>query len=318
MPQLYFMPDDRQVETNPATSILEASLGAGLPHTNVCGGNARCSTCRVVILEGLKFCGARNAKEQALAAQLGFNSTIRLACQTSITGDVKVRRLVLDDDDVELTNQIEAGAAFGSVGQEMRVALLFADIRGFTSLAETLLPYDVIHVLNRYFHHMDLVITRHGGYIDNYMGDGLLAVFGVEHRRKATLHAVKAGIEMLEAVEKLNPYIEALHGVGLQMGIGIHYGDVVAGSFGPSDRKRDTVIGDAVNLASRIEAANKQVGTRLLISESAYEQVKTRVRLRQQVRLGLRGKSGEYALYEVNALDPPIKASSRRRDRAPG
>ena len=89
----------------------------------------------------------RNANEQKQAAALGFGPTIRLACQTTVTGDVKLRRLVLDDQDVELTSQVRAEARPGSVGTEMQVALLVADLRGFTRFAETLLPYDVIHVL---------------------------------------------------------------------------------------------------------------------------------------------------------------------------
>ena len=302
MPRLHMLPDEVQIQAQPTASILDASLDAGIPLTRVCGGNARCSTCRVVVLEGLSSCAPRNAAEQKLAAALGFGPTIRLACQTTVTGDVKLRRLVLDDQDVELTSQLRDGARYGSVGAEMQVALLVADIRGFTSFAENLLPYDVIHVLNRYFHQMERVIESNGGYIDNYTGDGLLAVFGAANPRGATLQAVKAGIEMLEAVEMLSPYLQPLYGRGLQIGVGVHYGEVVVGSFGPSDRRRDTVIGDAVNVASRIEGANKELGTSLLISGTVYRQVKDHIRLGQKARMRLRGQSGEHDLYEVCAL----------------
>ena len=149
---------------------------------------------------------------------------------------------------------------------------------------------------------MDRVIGSNGGYIDNYTGDGLLAVFGAANSRKAPLRAVTAGIEMLEAVERLGPYLQPLYGRSLQIGVGVHYGEVVVGSFGPSDRRRDTVIGDAVNVASRIEGANKEVGTSLLISGTVYRQVKDHIRLGQKARIRLRGKSGEHDLYEVCAL----------------
>lgn len=85
----------------------------------------------------------------------------------------------MDEADIKLIAQPREGQAFGAVGEEKRATILFADIRGFTTFAEKQLPYDVIHVLNRYFDAMRQVIERHGGYIDNYMGDGLLALFGV-------------------------------------------------------------------------------------------------------------------------------------------
>ena len=308
MPHVYFLPDEREVETDATTTILDASLHAGIPHTHVCGGNARCSTCRVVILDGLEFCNPRNAKEQALAERLHFDPSIRLACQTTITGRVKLRRLVLDERDAELTNQL-AESSSGAVGEEKRAILLFADIRGFTSFAEPLLPYDVIHVLNRYFHQMNQVIRSKGGVIENYMGDGLFAIFEAAHPGEAALRAVAAGLEMLEAMTMLiNPYLESLHMRRLDIGIGIHIGEVVMGTIGASISQRRMVIGDAVNFASRIEEANKQTGTRLLISEDKYEQVKRHISVGQRPRIEIRGKSGEHTLYEVTGMNEGLRS----------
>ena len=305
MPRISYLPDNKDVETDTETSILHTSLQAGIPHTHVCGGNARCSTCRVVILEGLEFCCPRNEKEEALAGSLHFDPTIRLACQTIITGDVKLRRLVLDDQDIEVTSQLGRGSIPSTVGQEKQIAILFADIRGFTSFAESLLPYDVIHVLNRYFDQMGRVISLHGGYIDNYMGDGLLALFGVDDAVEASLRAVCAGVEMLGAMDGLNAYLGNLCGKRIRIGVGVHFGEVVIGSIGTSDRRRETVIGDAVNFASRIEAANKEVGTELLISEDVYMQVRDQVRVGKQAKITVRGKSGEHTIYEVvGSLEP--------------
>src|SRR5262245_23331895 len=104
------LPDEQSLNIQSAETILQASLRGGIPHTNVCGGHARCSTCRVLILEGLEHCAPRNAREQALATRLGFDSSIRLACQATITGDVTLRRLVLDDEDVAVTSQCGGGS----------------------------------------------------------------------------------------------------------------------------------------------------------------------------------------------------------------
>ncbi len=302
MPNVFYVLERQTVAAGPAETILQASLRAGILHAHACGGNARCSTCRVAIVEGLEYCVERNAGEQTLAERLHFSPDIRLACQTTISDDVKLRRLVIDDQDVQLTDQRSVGAAPTSVGEEKRLAVLFSDIRGFTPFAEALPPYDVVHVLNRYFNDMGVVINRNGGQIDNYMGDGLMALFGMENESGAALQAVKAGLEMFAATENLKPYLEAIYARSFQIGVGIHYGEVVVGAIGAQSLKRVTAIGDAVNLASRIEAANKQAETRLLISEETYNEVRDQVVVGKAIKAALPGKKGEYALYEVIGL----------------
>lgn len=298
MPEICYRTDEKKVEVGSDETILDASLHAEIPHAHACGGNARCSTCRVLIIDGVEHCAPRNDKEQLLAERLHFSPEVRLACQTTITDDVELRRLVLDAEDMELI-QMKASAAAASVGEEKEIAILFADIRGFTSFAETLLPYDVVHALNRYFNRAGKVINRNGGFIDNYMGDGLMALFGCEDPTGAALRAVRAGLELLEEVEKLRPYFEANYSKRLRIGVGVHFGCAVVGAIGAASTKRVTAIGDAVNLASRIESANKQAGTEFLISEDTYAQVKDRVRVGKQARVTIAGKSGEYTLYEV-------------------
>jgi adenylate cyclase len=301
MHNLFYVIEDREVASESNETILNVSLRSGIPHAHACGGNARCSTCRVLIVEGVERCAPRNEKEHALAGRLHFTPEVRLACQTTINGDVKLRRLVLDQEDLELTNQLSGTHALRVAGEEKKLAVLFSDIRGFTPFAEALPAYDVVHILNRYFNQMGREIRRFGGCIDNYAGDGLMALFGMEDPTGAPLQAVKAGLGMLEAMERFTPYLQSIYSKSFQIGIGIHYGEVVVGEIGAEDMKRVTAIGDAVNLASRIEAANKQTGTRLLISEETYSEVRDRVDIGRIVRISLPGKSGEYALYEVTA-----------------
>ncbi len=310
MPQIHYLPDDRAIEIDDDDIILEASLRAGIPHTHACGGSARCSTCRVLIVEGLEFCSPRNSAEEELAKKLRLEPEIRLACQTQVAGGkVILRRLAIDSEDLESFNDEMAGNLISApVGQEKKIAILFADIRGFTAFAESLLPYDVIYVLNRYFQKMGYVINRNGGMINNYMGDGFMALFGLENSDKAAEQAVRAGVEMLEELDKLNPYFETLYRHRLRIGIGIHCGLVVVGNLGESKNQTLTAIGDAVNFASRIEAANKQVGTSLLISQETYEEVKELALVDRCVSVQIPGKSGEYPLYEVVGMPPlPIQ-----------
>ena len=203
---------------------------------------------------------------------LQFKPMIRLACQTRVTGNTTVRRLVLDDEDEELAVGSMAEEFGEAAGEERQVAILFVDIRGFTSFAEKLLPYDVIHALNRYYYRMGRIIHLHGGVVDNYIGDGILSVFGLEETGRVVSRALQSGLEMLQAVEDMRSYFEAIHGRSFDLGIGLHYGTVIVGSVGWGAYKRRTIVGDAVNFASRVEAANKNVGTSFLISEDAYEQ----------------------------------------------
>ena len=300
MSRITYLPDEKEVDAIAGETILQTSLRVGIQHAHACGGHARCSTCRVLILENVEHCAPRNELEEEFAERLHFGPEIRLACQTMINGDIKLRRLALDDVDVELISRLSAGATPMAVGEEKYLAILFSDIRGFTAISEALPPYDVIYMLNRYFQQMDTIISRHSGYIDNYMGDGIMALFGLFEPEGAALQAIRAGLEMLEAVENLQPYLESIYGRGFAIGVGVHYGEVVVGGIGAPHLRKVTAIGDAVNFASRIESANKKVGTKFLISKDTYEQAPAQIRVgREWSDIEVPGKSGEHTLYEV-------------------
>jgi adenylate cyclase len=299
MANIFYFPDEKSVEVAQGENILDASCRGDIPLTQVCGGVGRCSTCRVLILEGLENCSERSSEEKVMAEKLSFPPNIRLACQTKINGDVRLRKLVLDEEDAILTNHLNTKRP-SSIGEEKEIAILFSDIRGFTTFSEKMAAYDVIHILNRYFYKMGQIISEHSGYIDNYMGDGLLALFGVQNPQDATLNAVNTGLKMLEAVNDLNNYLEPLYNWRMNIGIGIHYGNVVIGTIGNNNNKREMVIGDSVNFASRIEGSNKALGTNLLISEKAYGQVKEKVTLKKEYTVAIRGKTGDYLLYEID------------------
>ena len=293
-------PNGRTIAASDGTTILDAAMDAGEPFAHACGGQGRCSTCRVLITDGLDKCSPRTTAESSIGETLGFSPELRLACQTAVSGEVGARRLVLDDHDIELTSLVIQGASAGKIGVEKHIAILFTDVRDFTALSESLLPYDVIHLLNRYFRLMDDVVSRHGGRIDNIMGDGFLALFEGDAPAAAARSATTAGLEMLEVVDReLRPYLEDLFGVGFEIGVGVHYGLVVAGTVGGKGTRRSTVIGDAVNFASRVEASNKAAGTRLLISEDVYNLIEEGLTIGKVETMAIRGKAGTHRLYEV-------------------
>jgi adenylate cyclase len=304
--RISFLPDSSDVEAAPGETILQAAMRAGIKLTHACGSNARCSTCRTAVLDGLENCAPRTDAEREIASHLQFKPMIRLACQTQVNGSMTVRRLVLDDEDEQLAAESIADQSVEAAGEERHLAILFADIRGFTPFAERLLPYDVIHALNRYYHRMGRIVHSHGGVVDNYMGDGMLSVFGLEETERVVSRALQSGLEMLQAVEAMKPYFEAIHGRSFDIGIGLHYGAVVVGSIGWGVYKRRTIVGDAVNFASRVEAANKNAGTNFLISDDAYQRAGHEVEVNQCPPWEIRGKTGVYQLYEVVGAKPPF------------
>ena len=302
MGSVHIGPDDKQIIMRGSESILAASLREGIPHAYACGGRARCSICRISVEEGLEFCSPRSKGERIVAERLNFSPETRLACQTRTTGNVKVRRLVVDDDDIQFTRGIAAGPRPASIGEEKKLAILFADVRGFTALSERMSPYDVVYFLNRYFNLTSKVIESFGGYVDNYMGDGLMALFGHDYAPDAAFRAVSAALTMLQEVKTRSRHFEQLYGVSVRIGIGIHQGNVVVGMIGAGDRRRMTVIGDAVNFASRIEAANKKYGTELLISNEVHRCIVDRITVGRQIDAVIEGKTGQHVLHEVKGL----------------
>lgn len=168
-------PRGRRVTVTPGTSILEASRSAGIPHASVCGGRGRCSTCRVRINEELEACPEPDADEVRVLTRVGAPAGVRLACQLRPTGDVALTPL--------LPPTARARDAFGqpsyTQGMEGEIAIMFADLRAFTAFAEQKLPYDVVFVLNQYFRAMGGAIEGAGGRLDKFIGDGIMALFGV-------------------------------------------------------------------------------------------------------------------------------------------
>jgi class 3 adenylate cyclase/nitrite reductase/ring-hydroxylating ferredoxin subunit len=307
VPGLRSLPDNITIDCTAGESVLEAARRAHLPIAHACGGKAKCSTCRIWILEGADACPAKGALEQELTGRLSLSDDIRLACQLRPTGDIAFRRLVLDETDLRIANQLQRSAASKS-GEVKPVVLFFSDVAGFTSFSETLTPYDVMYLLNRYFAQVGELIERNDGYIDKFVGDGLMAIFGVDGQADAPIRSVNAALQTLAAVDRMKPFFASMYGIDFDIRIGLHLGDAVIGSIGSPGHERLTAIGDAVNVASRVEAANKEAGTRLLISESLYERVKDEVEMTDFVRVRLRGTTDRITLYEIAKLRPETES----------
>ncbi len=192
----------------------------------------------------------------------------------------------------------EGEAALG--GKVQRASVLFTDIRNFTSISERIGPQETVKLLNEYLGIMVDVILEKGGILDKYIGDAIMAVFGAPfaHPEDAD-HAVQAAIGMLEALAGFNAGRAAAGQDPVGMGLGINTDDVVSGNIGSLKRMDYTVIGDGVNLASRLEGANKVYGTEILISEFTVRDLKGRYRLREVDVIQVKGKTRPVGLFEV-------------------
>lgn len=162
-----------------------------------------------------------------------------------------------------------------SVGEQRKVAILMADIRNFTAITEINEPEKIVTFLNQYFSLMGNIIKKHGGTIDKFMGDEVMALFGVPESYKYNgYRAANAAVEMIKEIEKLDvSYLNLPNNDPFKIGIGIHYGLPIAGTIGSEDKKEYTVIGDDVNLASRIEDLTKLYGTSILITDAVKKDI---------------------------------------------
>ena len=299
MPDISVWPDDVEVHFDEETTLLEALVAADIPIAHLCGARARCSTCRIRVFEGLEHLTPRTSEELKMAKRLEFPEEIRLACQTKASGSVNIARLVLDTTDVELASQLGKPRMVGPVGREVDVAVVFTDVVGYTAMADILPAYDVVHLLNRFFARTATLVEENGGRVDNYIGDAVFAVFGVEGRPDPALGAVRTGLGILEIADDLTQYLERIYQMDFKVRVGVHFGEVLFGLMGAESAARETVIGDAVNVASRLEAANKQTGTSLLVSEAVRELTAEDIDYGRRFELDLHGKTGLVTAHEV-------------------
>jgi class 3 adenylate cyclase len=196
-----------------------------------------------------------------------------------------VARLLLEGSD---------GLALG--GSRRTLTLLFSDIRGFTSWSEGIEPEALVADLNRYFTEMVAIVHEEGGVVDKFIGDGMMAVFGLVDPDGAALRATRAARRMIEAVDLLSPTLTR----PLRIGVGVHRGEVVAGNIGSPDRMEYTFIGDTMNTAARLESLTGKIGETILVSSAVVAQLPAEERARWESR-GAHELKGKSAAFEVHA-----------------
>lgn len=200
----------------------------------------------------------------------------------------------------ELVERI-VGDGMQESGERREVTVMFADIRGFTRISERLDPAVVIEMLNGYFSEMSAVIRAHHGHVTRIMGDGIMSVFGaLEPNPWHTQDAVEAAIGMRAALGRYNETLRARGLPELGFGIGIHCGAVVEGLVGSDELLEFTVMGDAVNVASRIEALTRVLDADILVTEEVRRRLNNRFRLSEMPPALIRGKTSPILTWTVH------------------
>ena len=310
-------PEGRSVTVAHGMTILEASQHHDIPHASVCGGRGRCSTCRVRVNGPLDDLPPPDESELKVLRRVGAAPDVRLACQTRPTADLSVTPLL--PPNAGPRDGFAKSAAMQ--GQEQEIAILFADIRGFTSFSEQKLPYDVVFVLNRYFRSMGEAIEQAGGRVDKFIGDGIMALFGVDaNAADGATSALLAAQGMSAQLDELNRLLEADLPAPLRIGIGIHVGTAIVGEMGYGPAISVTAIGDTVNTAARLEAKTKDYGAQLIVSEqlSGISGLDTDGLRREEIEVrGRREPMSIYVFDDAKELDGRFGDSLKTRGTQP-
>ena len=282
-------------------TLLEISRMNKIPHASVCGGRARCSTCRVRIDEGAGSLSPPGYPEAITLASIAAPPNVRLACQVRPASAMTITRLLRPASTGPEGAELQE---LDSAGVEKSLAVMFLDLRDFTQLSQSRLPYDVVFILNEFFAAAGAAIHTHGGWIDKFLGDGLLAIFGQRHGVEAGCRQVLRAARAIDlALDHVNAKLGFEIGKPLRVGIGIHAGPMLIGRIGYGEAVDLTVVGNAVNVASRLEAVAKQKGFQIVMSSDVATYA------------GCLDDAGPVLIVNVRGVDAPMEVVGIMRGR---
>ena len=301
---------DRQVRVPKGLSILEASLRYRIPHASVCGGRARCSTCRVRVVSDRAALPPPSGREAFVLDRIGVsaNPSIRLACQLRPQSDVSVIPLLPPSMNADL---LRKGRRM-NIGKERYVVSMFVDMRGSTKLAEAKLPFDVVFLINRFLGACSQAALDAGGQPNQFVGDGVLALFGIEaDRATACRQALRAAANVAANVDHMNRQLASELPEPIQYGLGIHGGDVIIGDIGFRDHMVFTALGDPVNVAARLQDMTKTLDCKAVVSEEVFVTAGVAADAFALTEIAIRGR--EELMIVRTAKDPSAFASLLER-----
>lgn len=280
-------------------SVLEASKAARIPHANVCGGRARCSTCRVRVVGNETNIPPPQEIELSVLARVGMAPPIRLACQLRPLADIAVVPLL--SPDVTAANLRPRNLP--RTGEERFVVVLTVDMRDSTRLAETRLPFDTVFIVDRFIGALGAAITQAGGQATAFTGDGLMATFGLAcDPDRACRQAIAALALIGRNVANLNAALAAELTVPIRYGIGIHGSTAIVGEIGYAETRNFTTLGEAANLATRLENLCKPFGCVAVVSEAVCRRAGIPDGVLVQRDVEIRGRDEPLIVYTIDDL----------------
>ncbi|QGW84126.1 adenylate/guanylate cyclase domain-containing protein [Variovorax paradoxus] len=281
----------RTVQVPRGWSVLEASRSHGIAHLSVCGGRARCSTCRVRVLGPAEHIGEPGRDEQRTLERVRAPNDVRLACQLRPRGDIEVTPLFAPPPNGGRP------APVSSFGREHDVAVLFVDLRRWSGLSERQWPFDLAYVLDRYFATVGAAVRESGGVPNQFIGDSVMAIFGLETDLPTACRQALRATELIgERMDAWSEGFEAQFGQRLDFGMGLHAGRAAVGEVGYLDTTTFTAIGEVVNTASRLQDHSKAAASRLVVSLFAAQQAGLAHAADQVDTLVVRGRSEPLAV----------------------
>jgi adenylate cyclase len=296
----------------PGLTVLEMFRRFGIPHAALCGGRARCATCRVLVLDGGDKLPAPGMNEAKLLRRISAPERVRLACQIRPRDDVQVQILLASRLKTATPGDFEPDASVGKRG----LTVVVADLRAFSALSERQLPQELIGLLNRFFDEMAQAIAAHGGRIDAFYGDGFMAVFGLEGSpSKGAQTAIASAGDIVRAVEALNREFGAALPLPLRIGIGIHSGQAITGAVeNDSLGRREITVGETVAVAAQLELATRRALADILVSEDTIRASGRSYRGTTSLKIAMRGR--EKPLNAVGFASAPEIAESEEEAEA--
>jgi len=278
-------------------SVLEASLRHNVPHASVCGGRARCSTCRIRIIGDHGALPEPSQREAFVLTRVGTTDpSIRLACQLRPDSDLSFFQLFTPQ-----TLSADGHASTSArIGQERYLVSLFVDMRGSTQLAEKRLPFDTVFIVNRFLGAVSQAVIENGGQPNQFVGDGMLALFGLTaDPQTACRQALKAAGSIATHIDELNELLSHDLRQPIRFGIGIHGGEVIIGDIGYRDHIVFTALGDAVNVAARLQDMTKTLACEAIVSEEVRRTAGLAEDALPQQEVAIRGRDEPMAVRVV-------------------
>jgi adenylate cyclase len=266
LPVLLTHAGGRTLRVAPGATVLEALNENRIPHASVCGGRARCTTCRVRVIKGREALPPPSPLEARALARIGAPEDYRLACQIRPTSDLSIVPLLPPS-----ARPADGAGKSGFAGTEQTVTVMFVDLRGSTRLGERRLPYDVLFLLDQFFLEMSAALAATGGHFSQFTGDGLMAIYGLREPQGAAKAALAGAREMKGRLRRLNQRLLPDLAEPLRIGIGIHRGLAIVGPLGPPGSQILTAIGDTVNTTARLEGLSKDHADAIILSRPAAE-----------------------------------------------